>query len=161
MIVGITGHQDIGSHETIEWVAQVLDELISDGSIDSGITCLAKGADQMYAQALLKNNIPYLAIIASKDYRSTFDDPKTLNSYQALLDKASNVVILDNERASEQAFYDAGKMLVDRSDSVIAVWDGQNARGLGGTADIVRYALNRKKQVTHINTTNRTVAALS
>jgi hypothetical protein len=32
---------------------------------------------------------------------------------------------------------------VDRSSVLVAVWDGQPARGLGGTADVVAYARQR------------------
>jgi hypothetical protein len=38
---------------------------------------------------------------------------------------------------------DAGKVVVDRSSVLVAVWDGQPSRGLGGTADVVRYARER------------------
>ena len=30
--------------------------------------------------------------------------------------------------------------MVDRSERLVAVWDGKPARGIGGTADIVSYA---------------------
>jgi hypothetical protein len=34
------------------------------------------------------------------------------------------------------------EILVGLVDEVIAIWDGQPARGYGGTADVVRYAEN-------------------
>ena len=43
---------------------------------------------------------------------------------------------------------DAGKVVVDRSSVVLAVWDGQPSRGLGGTADVVAYARQRGVTVT-------------
>ncbi|MER5913805.1 hypothetical protein ABT124_25810, partial [Streptomyces sp. NPDC001982] len=33
-----------------------------------------------------------------------------------------------------------GELLVDQADELLAVWDGQPARGFGGTADVVAYA---------------------
>lgn len=48
---------------------------------------------------------------------------------------------------SEEAFYAAGKAVVDACDWLIAVWDGEPARGLGGSADVVAYARNRGKVV--------------
>jgi hypothetical protein len=36
---------------------------------------------------------------------------------------------------------------VDLSDLLIAVWDGKEAKGKGGTADIVRYARERDTEV--------------
>ena len=37
----------------------------------------------------------------------------------------------------------AGKAIAERSDLVLAVWDGRPAGGLGGTADVVKYARER------------------
>ena len=39
-----------------------------------------------------------------------------------------------------QAHLTAGQAVVDRSERLVAVWDGKPARGIGGTADIVSYA---------------------
>jgi hypothetical protein len=36
-----------------------------------------------------------------------------------------------------------GRAVVDRSDVLMAVWDGQPARGLAGTADVGAYARER------------------
>ena len=40
--------------------------------------------------------------------------------------------------------------MVDRCDVLIAVWDGEPARGPGGTAEIVAYALERGRPIVHI-----------
>jgi hypothetical protein len=45
----------------------------------------------------------------------------------------------------EEAFWAAGKRVVELSDEIFAVWDGRKAGGLGGTADVVAFA--RKKGV--------------
>ncbi|MCA1708813.1 MAG: hypothetical protein LC808_38260, partial [Actinobacteria bacterium] len=41
---------------------------------------------------------------------------------------------------SEDAFFAAGRRVVDLSDVVVAVWDGMEAKGKGGTGDVVTYA---------------------
>jgi len=48
---------------------------------------------------------------------------------------------------SEEAFFAAGKAVVDACDWLIAVWDGEPARGLGGSADVVAYARNQGRRV--------------
>jgi hypothetical protein len=45
---------------------------------------------------------------------------------------------------------DGGRAVVDRSSVLIAVWDGQPSRGLGGTADVVTYARQRGVPITVI-----------
>ena len=54
---------------------------------------------------------------------------------------------LDHNSPSEEAFLDAGQHVVDRSDRLIAVWDGDDAQGKGGTGDVVRYARERGIEV--------------
>jgi hypothetical protein len=49
-------------------------------------------------------------------------------------------VELTRERTHEEAYYAAGRYIVDHADRLIAVWDGDPPRGLGGTADVVDYA---------------------
>src|SRR5205085_2201316 len=42
--------------------------------------------------------------------------------------------------ARRQAYFNAGRYVVDHCDVLIAIWDGKEARGKGGTAVIVDYA---------------------
>jgi hypothetical protein len=63
------------------------------------------------------------------------------------LEAAHSVTRLDYAEPTEEAFLAAGKSVVDNCQVLIAVWDGKPARGLGGTADIVRYARDTGKAV--------------
>lgn len=51
------------------------------------------------------------------------------------------------EEPSDEAYLAAGQEVVDLTDTLLAIWDGQPARGLGGTADVVRYARSVGKRV--------------
>jgi hypothetical protein len=44
------------------------------------------------------------------------------------------------DRPSNEAFLEAGRRVVIQSELMIVAWDEQEARGKGGTADIVHYA---------------------
>ncbi len=46
------------------------------------------------------------------------------------------------------------------ADLMVAVWNGRPAAGLGGTADIVKYALNSGKPVLHLDPESRTTEML-
>jgi hypothetical protein len=37
------------------------------------------------------------------------------------------------------------------------VWDGEPAKGLGGTGDVVGYAVQKGKDLIHLNPVNRSV----
>lgn len=54
-------------------------------------------------------------------------------------------MIIDNtdKPHKDWAYFSAGKLVVDQCDVLIAVWDREPARGIGGTGDIVAYASSR------------------
>ncbi len=160
MKVGITGHQNIGSGETIKWVTNTLTAYINTISIELGLTSLAIGADQLFAHLLQHSNIPYTVIIPCDNYERTFSDTASLQNYQALLNTSFNNFHLPFHEPTEAAFYQAGKEIVDRSDMIIAIWNGQPAKGLGGTGDIVKYAIANKKHIYHINPATQKVTEL-
>lgn len=85
-------------------------------------------------------------VIPCKGYEKTFD-PLALKTYRLLLGKAATVETLPFDEPSEQAFYAAGKAVVDACDWLCAVWDGESAKGLGGAADVVAYARTQGKDV--------------
>jgi hypothetical protein len=157
MKIGITGHQQLGSEATVIWLSDTLEGIIRQYHIDVGITSLAVGADQLYAEVLRKSHTPYIAVIPSADYETTFQNTNDLERYQELLRKASESLRLPFEEPSETAFYEAGKQIANLSDMMIAIWNGLPAKGLGGTGDIVKYALSIKKPVVHLNPVTQTV----
>lgn len=160
MKAGITGHQDICSDDTVQWVTVALERLIQEHKINLGLTCLARGADQLYAKILLQHNIPYVAIIASEDYINVIGDKTATDAFEYLLNNASESIKLDNKHANEQAFFNASKILVEKSDFIIAIWDGKPAKGFGGTGDVVNYAVQADKKVIHVDIINRKISNL-
>jgi len=151
VIAGLTGHQKIGDQQTIQWVEEQLLALLITQEVSEGWMCLAVGADQMYASLLLRQGLPYRVVLPCERYEETFSE-EDRETYSYLLSKANSVVALDFVEPTERAFFEAGKEVVKRSEILIAVWDGQAARGLGGTADIVHFAQSRSKRVLHIDT---------
>lgn len=159
MRVGITGHQRLDNPADWQWVEgeirNVLDHLHGHFI---GITSLAIGADQLFARLVLQHGGQVEVIVPFDDYERTFADEPTRSAYRDLLHAAGRRDVLKKSGSDEEAFFAAGKLLVDRSDLVIAVWNGKRAAGLGGTADIVHYARDRGKGVIHLNPGSRTVA---
>lgn len=161
MKVGITGHQKLGSPDQISKLKQLLTQVISEEDITMGYTSLAKGADQLFAEILYKAGYPYCVVIPSENYDTTFEDEETLNKYNAFVQNADKNIVLSFNQPEEQAFYDAGKYIVKSSDMMIAIWDGEVAKGLGGTADIVKYCSKLNKKVIHINPIDLTISLLN
>jgi hypothetical protein len=145
--LGVTGHQTIppGARELV--VGAIRDILSEAEAPLYAVTSLAAGADQLFATEFLRTGGRLHVIVPSRNYERTFTTKEDLALFRSLLKAAHTVTRLDYEEPSEEAFLAAGKGVVDNCETLIAVWDGKPARGLGGTADVVRYARDTGKAV--------------
>ncbi len=142
MRIGGTGHQGLPSR-TAELVAAALHEVLArHGGSLIGVTCLAGGADQLFARAVLDLGGNIEVIVPAERYRDGLD-VDAQPGYDELFAKAIQVERLPLVESTEEAHMAASEVLVDRSEVLVAVWDGKPARGLGGTADVVAYARDR------------------
>ncbi|MBE9180270.1 hypothetical protein IQ268_17035 [Oculatella sp. LEGE 06141] len=149
MKIGFTGHQQRPGINW-NWVKEAItDELRKVEKPLIGLSSLAKGADQIFAESVLTEGGSLRVIIPTKDYAKYFEGA-VLERYHFLIEKAE-IEKLDNTGSDQEAFMAAGQHIVDSADRIITVWDGKPAQGLGGTADIVQYAHMQGKHVTHIN----------
>ncbi|KJE23375.1 hypothetical protein FF36_02333 [Frankia torreyi] len=146
--VGFSGHQNLPP-EGVPYITREMQAyLASVGRPLVGLSSLAAGADQLFARAVLAAGGSLRAIIPSHDYAATFQVETDIAAYRELLGLADESCLLDFGAASEEAFFAAGRAVVDEADELLAVWDGLSARGLGGTADVVAYAGQLGKPVT-------------
>ncbi len=129
--------------------------------VTKGFTCLARGADQLFAKILRDRHVPFVAIIACTQIESSFSSDDDRASFRCLLADASEAIRLPFDAPSEVAYFEAGQVAINESDMVIAVWDGKPAQGLGGTGDIVQYAHEHGKKVIHVDLVARRVVPLS
>jgi hypothetical protein len=137
MRFGITGHRDL-TPSTVEMINWAFDEQLSTAPRPIvGISCLAEGADQLFARAVLQHGGELEVIVPSAAYRALRED---LAEYDRLLAQAHRVTRLPYPGDGPAAHMAASLVLVERSDVLIAVWDGQPARSFAGTADVVAYA---------------------
>jgi hypothetical protein len=152
MRVGITGHQRLKEHARWDWVERELDRLLASIAPPLvGITSLAVGADQLFADAVLRRGGSLEVVIPFAGYESTFSEERDRQEYTRLSQRASRVEVLEKPGSDEEAYLASGRRMVDQSDLLIAVWDGLPASGLGGTGDVVNYAVRRRKRTIHLN----------
>lgn len=120
------------------------------------VSALADGADTLAAKRALDQGWKLLAPLpfSIENYAMDFS-PEDRKELDALLARADSVAELDGDRDSpsteDRAYLQAGLVTVDQSDFVIAIWDGEEARGVGGTAMIKEEALSAGKCVIWIN----------
>lgn len=150
MTIGVTGHQLLGDNDVVNWLTEELSKEIALLHPTRAYSCLAIGADQIFAKLIVERKIPLISIIPSQNYHLTFDEiHKTL--YRNLRQQSSEIITLQYKEPSEEAYMEAGKTIVGYSDTVFAIWDGLPAKGLGGTGDIVGYAMKQKRKIIHLN----------
>jgi hypothetical protein len=100
---------------------------------------LATGGHQIFARAILDVGGRLEVIVPAAQYRDGL--PETAHAgYDALLAAASKVDRLSYVESTEEAHMAASQAMLASADRLYAVWDGQPARGYGGTADVVAEA---------------------
>lgn len=117
----------------------------------TGVSSLAIGADQLFAEVVLELKGDLEAVIPFPDYERTFANEADLTQYRVLKAASKGVEILPDGATDDEAYLNAGRRVSDLSDLLIAVWDGQPARGVGGTADVVHYAARAGRRVVQLN----------
>jgi len=149
--IAITGHRGLSpevSGFVDEGIRRELAKFSSSGNL-IGLSCLADGADQMFARAVLDAGGTLEVIIPATKYRDGL--PEDCHAaYDELLASASAEHQLDHVESTPEAHMDASNVMLDRAGHVFAVWDGLPARGYGGTADVVDHACQRNIPVTVI-----------
>lgn len=139
-IVGVTGHCNL-TDPTIELVRRALLDVLTPRSAGLvGMTCLARGADQLFADVVLELGGALEVVIPAADYFTGISDPVSRERCTAHLDAAASTVTMPYETSGPVAYFAASRYLIDRCDLLVAVWDGAPATGGGGTADAVAYA---------------------
>lgn len=120
------------------------------------ISPLADGADTISAEAALAAGwrLDVALPFPRDDYAHDFTDCAARERYGALLERATSVFELVGDREESEVAYEAvGKVLLDQTDILLALWDGNTGRGRGGTSRVVADAVHRHIPVVHIDTT--------
>ncbi len=107
-----------------------------------GLSCLADGADTLFAHAVLDAGGSLTVVVPAAQYREGLPAEHHA-TYDALMDRAVEVIRLDRTESDSQAHLDASLHMIEQADELVAVWDGKPARGHGGTADVVDAARER------------------
>jgi hypothetical protein len=119
-------------------------------------SALAEGADRLAvheAFAVLGEEVRVEAVLPrdAGDYMADFGSAASKREFEELLARASAREMPAAVSATE-GYERAGRYVVDQSDILLAVWDGQPARGRAGTAEVVAYARSRGRPVVLVKT---------
>lgn len=122
------------------------------------VSGMAQGADAIVADAVLAQpNARLQAILpfAAEEYLANFTTSEHRDTFERLLACDPTPLVLDGQKydavGRSQSYRNAGEQVVRRCDILIAIWDGEPARGLGGTGDIVQFAQNEGRMTLWID----------
>ncbi|MFI5617512.1 hypothetical protein [Streptomyces sp. NPDC051567] len=148
-VIAVTGHMDL-AEESVPVVREALAALLGPYTEEglTGVSCIAKGADALFADAVLSLGGRLVVVVPSQDYREAKVKPGHAAEFDRLRQAAAEVVVMPYAEADRAAYEAANSELLRRADRLVAVWDGQPSSGRGGTADTVAQARASGKPVT-------------
>jgi len=106
----------------------------------TGISCIAQGADSIFARVVLDLGGRLEVLVPAENYRAKKVPPDYARVFDELIGKAAEVRVLPFAEADPEAYDAANQVMVSASDLVFAVWDGNAGGGKGSTASVVEYA---------------------
>lgn len=161
--VGVTGHRRIPDDPALaEQVRRALARIreLAPGGTPVRLVVvspLAEGADQLVAEIVLEEDseaeLEALLPLSEPEYLRRFESDESRPTFRELASRASSVTEPGRAPSTpEQAYERVGRNVVDSSDVLLALWDGQESRGRGGTASIVAYVRERGVPLLWIDT---------
>ena len=119
VMLAVSGHRGLSDSTSRLVDAALRAELARHDSI-VGISCLADGADQLFAQAVLDVGGNLIVVVPADEYRQ--DLPESCHDgYDRLFGQATKVVRLPHARSDSQAHMDASAAMLDLADQLVAV----------------------------------------
>ncbi len=155
-VVGFSGHRQLEDANAVAWAVTRALELLRQESKGEwvALSSVATGGDQLFVEQARGLGMSWYAILPLP--RAEFARDFTESEWRKVertLEKAENVRVIAENGSREDAYLDCGMETVNGCDVLLAVWDGDPARGKGGTADVIDYARSIGKPLVVIDAT--------
>lgn len=160
-VIGVTGHRFLTDVEPLRsGIRRAYHALLKEAKAADVVlmTGLADGADRLVMQTLLDEpNLRFHAVLPMSEarYRKTFPDAESRAEFDELLAKSDFVTVLPDLPTADAGYVNLARFLVERSDGLIALYDGEPAQGPGGTAEVVEMMEIAGKPVARVGAGNR------
>lgn len=162
LVVGWTGHRQLDDETAVAAaVEQVIATLVERAGVERlvGVGSVAKGADLIVAEALAERGVPLIILLPFARERFEKDAPEPVaRRIDALVRTARCVGVADAQESDDLAYLETGTWMVDHADVVIAVWNGQERAGVGGTKDVIDHARELDRPVIVVDSKSAAVA---
>jgi hypothetical protein len=138
--IAVSGHRGL-SIEAVEIIDQSVRAELSRYASDDlvGLSCLADGADQIFARAVLDAGGALEVFVPAARYRDGLPEAAH-REYDELMSRAVAIHRLNHLESTSESHMAASIEMLELADVLFAIWDGLPARSFGGTADVVAHA---------------------
>lgn len=175
IVISITGHRLLTAEQknrVAPVISKAIDNIIftikehEPTANFEALSPLAEGADTLFARVAISMGLPLKVILPFevdeylKDFSTDRDRQEFYEVYNTVKDTDRIFSGSRSGKEKGQLFLEMGRKLVDEADFLIAIWNGKTGKGIGGTTDVVTYAIEKKKNIlvispewehTHIN----------
>jgi len=141
--IGVTGHRFLSDTKKLIQAVDSALEMIEEKFEAPYMlySSLAEGADRLVVQrAFLRWEDVSLIVplpLPIEDYMEDFESLTSKAEFLNLLDQAEHIYEVTPEKSRDQAYTAAGKFILEVSDVLVAIWDGEESQGEGGTGYVV------------------------
>ncbi len=152
-ILGFIGHRCLDDHAAARtWIHDALVTLKEETEAKGGLLELylscAIGADQLTIECAEELEIPVHLILplAPKAFLKDFETEEERQTCAKLIAKAESgengwtLRICQSTGTRPDCYYDMSQQILQGSDALFVFWNGKEARGLGGTAEMLELA---------------------
>jgi hypothetical protein len=159
-VVGFSGHRQLAdTPAAARAIRETLAALRQEGAGEwIAASSAAVGSDLVFVREALQAKLAWQAILplAPAEFRQDFSAAEW-REVEALLAEAEHVRVIAETGSREDAYLDCGVETVNGCDVLLALWDGEAARGKGGTGDVVAYARELGKPLVLIDANTLTI----
>jgi uncharacterized phage-like protein YoqJ len=152
MNLTVTGHRPpkIGGYVQTDplrvAVKRAMMEIVEKIKPDFGITGMALGVDQDFADICVALDIPFIAAVPFKGQENAWPE-ESRDNYEELLSLAHKVEIVSPGGYGAWKMQKRNEWMCYQAHEILAVWDGSD----GGTANCVAFAEKLKLPIHRIN----------
>lgn len=123
------------------------------------LSALAEGADRLivHRAQTMQEDTHLLALLPlpMEDYMADFETLTSKADFLNLLQTADEVYEPEDKPSRDLAYMKIGAKIVDHSEVLLTIWDGNPPQGEGGTGEIVAYARQQGVPIAWVHAGNR------
>jgi hypothetical protein len=152
--VGVVGHRSLSADHAsfAEHVCcRLFADLLHRGLRVTALSALAEGADTVFASAAVVCGAPLEVVEPHGQYRDDFTTRQAQADFALMRAAAGHRTLMPYPRRSDGAYQAAMRWVADRSDLLVAVWDGRPSDRVGGTAETIGYARALNRSILHVH----------